>query len=300
MSQKIGHYITIVVIAALTTFAVQYLMPGSRNAAPSTAVAEQPAFERVMQSNTLRCAYIVLPPSFSKDPNTGQYSGIAYDLTEEIAKSLNLKVDWVEEVNFANLAEGLKTQRYDAVCFPLYLGNISMARVVEFTTPVYYTGTGVYVRADDHRFDNNLAAINSPDVTAVTIDGEMSQFIRADTFPQAKDYSLPQNTEPAQTIASVIAKKADVAFFDQSNFSVYTNSSNQTPQVRDLAAGNPLRLHALGLVVNKGEGKLVSMLNTGLHEMGYAGRIDAILKKHETAPGQFLRNAKPYAPPAAS
>ncbi|MDX2027854.1 MAG: transporter substrate-binding domain-containing protein [Alphaproteobacteria bacterium] len=299
MPNKLGHYIAVIIVAALTALAVHALAPQSSGNAKPESASEQPAFERMMQSNVLRCAYIVLPPSFSKDPNTGQYSGVAYDLTEEIAKSLNLKVEWVEEVNFANLAEGLKTQRYDAVCFPLYLGNISMARVVEYTTPVYYTGTGVYVRADDHRFDNNLTAINSPDVTVVTIDAEMSQFIRAETFPQAKDFSLPQNVELAQTLEAVVTKKADVAFFDQSNFSVYLASGNQSPPVRDLAIGNPLRLHALGLVVNKGEAKLVSMLNVVLHEMGYAGRIDAILKKHETAPGQFLRTAKPYAQPAA-
>ncbi len=282
-----------VVLSIVISVVAAYVVAAHQSSAPAPT---QPAFERVTASNTLRCAYIVLPPTFAKDPNTGAYSGIAYDLTEKMAASLNLKVEWVEEVNFANLAEGLKTQRYDAVCFPLYLGNVSMAKVVDYTTPIYFTGTGIIVRADDHRFDTDRAAINSPDVTVVTIDGEASQFIRNETFPQAKDYSMPQNTEVAQMVETVITHKADVAFFDQSNFSNYLAAHQENSLVRDIATGNPLRLHAHSLVLNKGEAKLESMLGIALHEMEYAGETNAILKKYEVSPGAILRVSPPFAP----
>jgi polar amino acid transport system substrate-binding protein len=253
------------------------------------------AYQRVISSNTLRCAYIVIPPRFIKDPNTGQYGGIVYEIVEEMGKSLHLKIDWVEEVNFGNLAEGLKTGRYDAVCFALYLGNVSMARVVDYTIPLFYTGTGVYVRADDHRFDDNLAAINSPDITVATVDAEMSQFIQAQDFSRAKTFSLPQNTDITSLLQAVETHKADVTFFDQSNFPRYAMTNPN--KLRDLALRKPLRLHAHSFVVNKGETNLASMLNAALQEMLLSGRIDGILKEYETPQSGILRVAAPYIPP---
>ncbi|MDE2029686.1 MAG: transporter substrate-binding domain-containing protein [Alphaproteobacteria bacterium] len=288
-----GRLLTILLSIAASV-AVAGVVIAMRPAAPLADT--QPAFTQVMQTSTLRCAYITLPPTFSKDPNTGAYSGIAYDLTEKMAKSLHLKVDWVEEVNFSNLAEGLKTHRYDAVCFPLYLGNVAMARAVDYTIPIFYTGTGIVVRADDHRFDRDWAAINSPDVTVATIDGEASQFIRAEQFPRTKDYSMPQNTEIAQVVEAVADHKADVTFFDQSNFSSYLTASGKNAPVRDIAIGRPLRIHAHSFVVNKGETKLASTLDSALSEMEYAGQTEAILKKYQTLPGALLRVAAPYAP----
>jgi ABC-type amino acid transport substrate-binding protein len=269
---------------------------GIRHPEPASApVADQPAFERVMKTGTLRCAYISIPPHFVKDLNTGKYSGTAYEVAEGIGQSLNLKIDWVEEVNFGNLAEGLRTGRYDAVCFALYLGNVSMARVVDYTIPLFYTGTGVYVRADDHRFDDNFAALNSPDVTIATMDAEMSQFIRAQNFPAAKDFSLPQNSDIAELLESVAEGKADVTFFDQAHYATYLKAN--PGKLRDLALHDPIRIHAHSFVV--GEIRLEAMLNTAIREMLLSGRIDEIIKRYEGEGPQsgILPVAKPYAPP---
>src|SRR5262249_13075574 len=111
---KLSIVLLSLIISALTGWFV-----AAHYATDKEAARPPTAFERVTASGTLRCAYIVIPPRFVKDPQTGGFSGIAYDIVEEMAKSLNLKVDWAEEVNFGTLAEGLKTGRYDAVCFPL-------------------------------------------------------------------------------------------------------------------------------------------------------------------------------------
>jgi len=286
---KIYHYLITAIIAVAATLAVSFYQKSMPSVTIESQKTNDTAFDRVIKSNTLRCAYIVLPPDFIKDPNTGKFSGISYDVIEDMAKSLHLKVDWVEEVNFVNLAEGLKMRRYDAVCFAMYLGNVSMARVIDFTNPIYYTGTGVIVRADDHRFDNNLAAINSPDVTVATLDGEMSQFIRAETFPKAKDYSLPQHSSVSEMLEAVRMGKADLTFFDQNNTLPATAQN-----IRDLAKANPIRIHAFSFAVDKGDTRLLSMFNMALREMELSGRISEILAKNETNTGSILRLAKPY------
>lgn len=291
MANKIAHYLITVVIAVAAALAVTSFQQPPLNEPVANNRNDQAAFDRVLKTDTLRCAYIVLPPVFVKDPNTGKLSGISYDIIEEMAKSLRLKVDWVEEVNFANLAEGFKTQRYDAVCFAMYLGNVSMARVLDFTNPVYYTGTGVFVRSDDHRFDNNLAAINSPDITVATMDAEMSQFIRLKDYPKTKDYSLPQTAGITEVLEAVENGKADVTFFDQHN-----TLPAMAEKLRDIAANNPIRLHAFSFAVDKGQTKLLSMFNMALRELELSGRINEILDQHEANHGSILRLATPYAP----
>ena len=255
--------------------------------------ADQPAFDRVMRSNTLRCGYIVLPPEFTKDPNSGQFGGVAYDIAEAMAKSLHLKLEWAEEVNFANLTEGLETKRYDAVCFPLYLGNIAQARAADFTTPFYFTGSGIFVRSDDDRFNNDLSLINAPNVTVSTLDGEMSQTIRTADFPNTKDFSIPQSGDISMLLEAVQTGKADVTFADQLVATPYLKAN--PGKLRDLVLGNPIRFHGHGFAVAKGEVKLANTLSMELKELDYSGEMDKILLKDGMNMPSILRPAKPYA-----
>ncbi|MDD5586468.1 MAG: transporter substrate-binding domain-containing protein [Alphaproteobacteria bacterium] len=289
---KGGLFAAVIVVAALTTAAINYLLPRSQHPF-SVEPVQQPAFDRVIKSNKLRCGYIVLPPEFTKDPNTGAFGGIGFDVTEDIAKNLNLKVEWVEEVNFVTLTDGLKTGRYDALCFPLYLGRVAAARELDFTIPFMFTGTSVFVREDDHRFDGDSAFINSPDITVATMDGEASQFIRLEYFPATKDFSLPQTSDVSQILKSVADKKADVTFADQSVAAKYLEANPGV--LRDLTASKPIRLHGHMFAVNKGETKLAAMLSMALQEMIYAGRLDKILDTYDATPASFFfRPAKPY------
>src|SRR5687767_7987158 len=82
--------------------------------------ARSMAFDRVMETKVLRICYLIQPPFLLKSGATGTLSGIYFDLVETIGKRLNLKVQWVEEVNLATLSEGLDTGRYDLIGFALW------------------------------------------------------------------------------------------------------------------------------------------------------------------------------------
>jgi len=75
--------------------------------------AKETAYERVMRTKTLRCAYSVWRPFFSKDPNTGEISGVVPELFDKAAQDLGLKIEYTEEVNPAQMFEGFSTNRYD-------------------------------------------------------------------------------------------------------------------------------------------------------------------------------------------
>ena len=76
----------------------------------------------------------------------------------------------------------------DAFCLTTYRWS-TLARVFDYTDPVFYSTTDAYVRGDDTRFDKDLAAINNNQITVAVIDGEGGENIRHEDFSASKSYS---------------------------------------------------------------------------------------------------------------
>jgi ABC-type amino acid transport substrate-binding protein len=256
----------------------------------SCAADKESAFDRVMRTNTLRCGYVVIPPQFTLDPKTGQMSGVAYDVVMEAAKRLHLKVEWTEQVNFATVGAGIASGRYDAFCLTTYRWS-TLARVFDYTDPIFYSTTDTYARAGDNRFDNNLSAINDPKITVATIDGEGGEVIYNEDFPHAKDYSMPQDTDMSMLLNVVASSKADVTFENPLMAMPFLVAN--PGKVKRVPAANPIRAYAHALAFGKGEQELVSTFNVVLDEMRNSGAIDKILDKYEAIPHSFIRVKSP-------
>jgi len=286
---KLAQIALTVLLAGATALAVTQFAPSAsvEGAAPTLSAKKETAFERVVRTNTLRCGYLVMPPQFTRDPNTGAFSGVSYDVVTEATKRLQLKVEWVEEVNFLTFMEGFKTGRYDSICFSGYRWT-PWAVKLEYSQPLFYTTTDAYVRADDHRFDNNLMLINDPSIkVVVSDDGEASTFIRADVFPQSSTYSLPVNVDHSMMLESVATKKADVALFNPMEGMPYLTAN--PGKLRRVEGHPPIRLYSHALSFAKGEHDLTSMFNVVLEEMHTDGTINKILDKYEAIPNSFVR-----------
>ena len=101
-------------------------------------------YDRVIESGKIRCAYVVYPPSCIKDPNTGKLSGIMVDVIREMGKRLGLEIEFTEEAAWGSMIEGLQTDRYDLVVSGIW-PNASRSKLVDFSTPLYYSPIGIYV-----------------------------------------------------------------------------------------------------------------------------------------------------------
>lgn len=284
---KLTQIVLVIAMAAVTSLGVMKL--AGPQGAMQTA-AKETAFERVMRTNTLRCAYLVLPPQFVRDPNTGAFSGVSYDVVTEAAKRLKLKVDWVEEVNFMNATEGFKSNRYDSLCLTAYRW-VPWTRTVDFSVPLFYSTTDAYVRADDHRFDSSVQAINSPGAKIATIDGEASTFIREQDFPESANYSMPAGTDPALVLETIATKKADIALANPLTVMPYLKAN--PGQVRRVSGLAPIRTYSHSLVFEKGEQDLTAMFDVVLEEMIADGTINKIIDKYEVIPNSFVRVKSP-------
>jgi len=283
---KFTNIILVMVLSAASAFAVtHYAGPVSQ-----TAQVKETAYQRVMRTGTLRCGYFLYPDFLERDVTTKKFSGFAYSIMQEIGVRLNLKIDWAEEVGFANAFEGLKSGRYDAICVPFYM-TPGRARASEFTAPLLYAPYYAYVRAEDTRFDNNLGAVNDPSVKVTVLEGEMSQTVKNEDFPKAGLLSLPNMTDISQVLLQVTIGKADVALTEPSTAQAFINKN---AGLLKRVAGPPVRMQPAGLSLPVGEEELKSLLNTTIETLHSTGFLERLFIRSEKDKDFYFLPAQPW------
>jgi ABC-type amino acid transport substrate-binding protein len=252
---------------------------------------KETAFDRVMRTGVLRCGYATWPPNVMKDPNTGKVSGIIPELVEYAAKSVNLKVDWVQEVSWATYREDLKNGRYDAMCAGAWAVKEG-ANLVAYTRPLFYNPVYAYVRVEDTRFDNGLDILNDPQYKLAGVDGGMSSVIAVNDFPKAKLNDFPQMSEPSTVLMDVMYGKSDITFIEGSLFMEF---EKYNPNKLRPVSWTPYRSFATPLMATSIEDiRLATMFDTIVGEMQLHGIVDRVLKKYEADERVYLKPATPY------
>lgn len=288
------HHVHTAVVAAVVAGLVTFLLPRPAGLPSQPPTASSPtketAYDRVMRTGVLRCGYLVWPPTLSRDVNTGKLSGIMVDYMEEMARRLQLKVEWAHEMNLTTFLQDLNNGKFDVECSGGW-PNALRGKQATYTKPMFYFPLYAAVRADDHRFDNNYSAINNPEVRVVTWEGETSAMIRSLRFPQSQAVVVPSTLSPAEIMLNVVTGKADVTIQD---YAALANFEKNNPGQLRQVAGPPLRVIPYDLTVPLGDFKLQQMLNVAADELAFDGVVNDILDKYETIPGTYLRIAPPY------
>ena len=249
------------------------------------------AYDRVMRTGEIRCGYFVASPYVDKDPNTGEMSGVWYELTEALAKELGFKVVWNMELGLGDLFNALDTGKIDVYCGGLWV-NPDRAKRADFTMPVSYKTVDAYVRQGDSRFDGNKQAINSQEISVAYIDGEMASLISKRDFPNAKILSFPQLSPLTEPLIAILNKKADVTFTSREIAEQLNKTHDEG--LKKVPLAHPIRVFPEVLAVKKGEHNLRMMLNYVLEFVINTGTYEEILQKYEAEPGTYYRLSKPY------
>jgi polar amino acid transport system substrate-binding protein len=250
------------------------------------------ALDRVLKTGTLRVGYVNYPPGTIVDPKTGHVSGIFPDLTRQLGKDLDLKVEFTEEVGWATLIEGLKTGRYDIIGG--LWANPERGRYATVSTPVYYSGIGVWTRPKETRVSsaNNWTSLNSPGITIGAIDGSTPLEIIHDQFPNAHLVTYPNLTTEPQLFVDLATKKIDVFLAEPSQGIQYLSKNPGT--VINQAADHPIRVFADVFLMPSDEPQFKNMIDTALFDLQSRGITDQLVDKYQVAPGAFYRTATPY------
>jgi ABC-type amino acid transport substrate-binding protein len=267
--------ILLVILAVVLALAVQNYVLAPKTSAPAKT---ETAYERVMRTNTLRCAYGIYPPWVMKDPNTGRLSGMMPDMLDAFSQATGIKVEWGPESDWGAIVAVLQSGKADAWCSSMYM-TPKRSRVLTGTIPIFYSIVEAYVRPDDKRFDNTIDRINQPDVSISANSGDLSEEVAQRLFPKAQlVYKSPMGGE-AELFLNVATNKADLTLSGPDNMSIY-NESNPATALRKIEFEHPLMVFdgVIGLDIH--EIQLQQMLNGTLQNMINNGAVDQILRKH--------------------
>lgn len=248
-------------------------------------------YDRVIKNKKIRAAYISYPPACMKDTKTGEMSGIFVEVLEEVCDNLDIELEWTEEVDWAAQIAGLESNRYDIVGSPVW-ANPVRGKLTSMSTPIYYSGIGIYVREQDTRFDNNYMLLNSPNIKIGTVDGETSDIIAREDFPEANRYSSTQLNSLSEKFLDLTSKKTD-AFFTEP-FYAYEYEKNNPNTIKNIALESPIRIFGNCYMFKEDENQMKHMLDVAIQELHNSGFIEKIIKKYEPTPNLFYRVVKPY------
>lgn len=254
--------------------------------------SKESAFDRVMRTGVMRCGYYVFPPVVYKDPNTSKLSGLSIDYMEKIAKRANLKIEWATEITWANWVEELRAGRYDVACTPMW-PDAPQFKVVTFSKPLFFSGIYPLGLNDNEKLVKaDRKRLNQKDITILTQEGNYTDSLAREIFPDATFYTLPTSASGGEYYQNILSKKADIVLTDRNALNQFEKTNGKV--MRFIDDKHPVKLQSFNLAVLKGERDLMDFINQSIDEMQYNGDTDRLLRKWEAEPDKtFLRPSSP-------
>lgn len=276
-----------IIIAVLVSLITALVVVNFAGTGPAQKNQET-AYERVMRTKTLRCGYVIYPPLLDKDANTGQFSGIGFDVVSKIGELTKLKIEWAVETNWPNYPQDLEEGKFDALCTLDFFPPVLVGRV-EASQPLFLTTMGVYKKHGDARFKSGFRDLNDAQIKISAMDGSISMLLRDAEYPKAQLLSMPAGSDYSFIIENVATGKADLTIVERAVANNYIKSN--PGKIEDVTGETPLVSYPFILPVKRGEVQLASLLNQAIMLMQFKGDVEKSLNTH--APGDYLA-ADPY------
>ncbi len=282
MSQTLKTILIAGLVGLIAAFVgVKAFMPDDLS---STSVeVKETAYERVMRTGKIRCGYVVWPPYFDIDPNTGEMFGYYKDVIDATLGLIGLEVDYVSEYTIGNQAQDLNSGKFDSICGD-GPWNINASKYVDYTDAIDYLPVYIYVRGNESRIQNKKD-LNNEQYSIVAMDGDLSEELARVLFPKAKLNSLSNISDPSQLLVNVQYNKADAVIVDALLASAFLR--NNPGVIRQLSE-KPLGAYPGGFSVRKGETELTNMLNMAIEMAVNLGIYEDLAQKNGIELGYSL------------
>jgi polar amino acid transport system substrate-binding protein len=240
-----------------------------------TGVREDSILAKCRKEGVLRVGYAQTGPWFYKDAKTGELNGVYKDVVEQLAKELQVKVDW-KEVTFANATIALRKGDFDLFGSSLtYL--VSRALAVDFVGPYYSRGSLLLCHKDNADKFKTAADANKSDVTFSVTAGASEEPRIPLLFP-AKPKVITTTGQISLGAEPVRAKKADVWISGDVDVILLAKRNADWAQVID--PGNPLDRRPNTLAIRYGDPEWKSFMDFYGRYLAVNGEVERLLKHH--------------------
>lgn len=168
-----------------------------------TTAASAGTIEDIRGRGVLRIPAILNEvPYFSKDPRTGEWQGFAIDMANDIAKTLDVKLEVVES-SWSNAILDVQSGKVD-MAFAVTATPVR-AMSVSFSDPTYYNSF-VLISAKDELKNKTWTELNDPQYTFAVDLGSAQDLITQQYLPKSNVLRFKTRDE---AIVAVSTGKAD-------------------------------------------------------------------------------------------
>jgi polar amino acid transport system substrate-binding protein len=235
---------------------------------------QEDTFVKIKREGVLRVGYILAAPWCIREPKTGKLKGTFVETVEEIARQMDVKVEFTEST-FATFIAGLQTKKYDLSIAPTF-STIPRAKSVAFSIPLMAAGNSAIVRKDESRFQT-LDDIDQKGIVVAVTQGEQGHEYAKTNFKKAEIRVLSGGDQNL-TFSEVLLGRADVALGD-AWFSA--KFAAEHPEAKDLFADNPYNVTPVAWSVRYEDTSLLLFINTALEYLDSIGKLSEIDKKYD-------------------
>jgi len=250
-----GRSLGLVVIVLLVVAACGS-SSGTANPSSGTGPANGGALARVKATGVLRdCIDPEFPPEVYLDANQ-KPAGLAVDLAQIVATSLNAKLEF-EQTTFDGLIAGLEANKCDIAMSGLTSrGTRTLA--VSFAKDYVAVGLGLAVQSSDAR--TQVADFNQSSVKICLITGSEDETVQKQSFPNATVVGLTGATD---CFLQVTTGKSDGFIVQDSTGLAYAKVH---PELKMLFLSPPLLTTASAIAVQHGDYEFVNFINALMGE----------------------------------
>ncbi len=208
------------------------------------------------------------------DPKTGQGIGWEYDAFNEIARRLNLKVEW-KLSSWDTMIQGVQQGLYDVGMDGISITD-DRQKQVDFSVPYMVSQQFMLVRADETRF-TDAKSLGAGDFLIGAQAGTTNFYTALEVTGTDDSNPSPRiklfDTFGA-TVAALKAGDVDAVFMDNASAAGYMGASPNSFKI----AGDPIGHDEFGFIFKKGS-DLVGPVNAAIKSMQDDGTLDALNKK---------------------
>jgi polar amino acid transport system substrate-binding protein len=208
------------------------------------------------------------------DPKTGQGIGWEYDAFNEIARRLNLKVEW-KLSSWDTMIQGVREGQYDVGMDGITI-NDERKQQVDFSDPYMVSEQFMLVRADENRFTDAASFKADQDLLVGAQTGTTNFYVAV--------YNVLDGDENNPRIklfdtfgASVQALKAgdvDLVLMDKTSANGYIGANKGAFKI----IGGPLGTEEFGFILKQGS-DLVAPINAAIKSLKDDGTLDKLNQK---------------------
>ena len=208
------------------------------------------------------------------DPKTGTGIGWEYDAFNEIAKRLNVKVDW-KLASWDTMIEAVRNGQFDVGMDGITITD-ERKKQVDFSDPYMVSQQFMLVRGDENRFSDAKTFAADKDLLIGAQAGTTNFYVAI--------YNVLDGDEKNPRVklfdtfgASVQALKSgdvDLVLMDKTSAAGYMGASPNSFKI----VGDPLGTEEFGFILKPGS-DLVAPINAAIQEMKDDGTFDKLNKK---------------------